>query len=152
MRRSSLAGALRRATRGAAAANHAAAEAAVAVELLRAQESLLEPEEVGSAWEEAIRGDPCSVMLRMESLAHASRHAAAGGEPPSAVDALQRGALLLLLRAAYAERAAGFSERELLQAAVELNCFCPPALLAAPLGERLDAFAEFWESEAPRVG
>jgi len=49
---------------------------AVAVELLRAQESLLEPEEVGSAWEEAIRGDPCSVMLRMESLAHASRHVA----------------------------------------------------------------------------
>jgi len=44
------------------------------------------------------------------------------------------------------------SHEELLQAAVELNCFCPPALLAAPLGERLDAFAEFWESEAPRVG
>lgn len=60
----------------------------------------------------------------------------------------------MLLRTAYAERAAGYVERAfaLLQATVELNVHCPPLLRGHSTRKKLEAFEEFWESEVPKAG
>jgi hypothetical protein len=48
---------------------------------------------------------------------------------------------------------AGYTERglALLQALVEINCLAPPAL-AGDAGALRRAFAQFWASDAPRIG
>jgi len=128
----------------------------------------------------AAAAHPGSVALHMASLAFRSRQIATFGassmraaaaaavcalrdrafsaeleantEGSSWVDSIQRGGLLLVLRAAYAERAAGYSERgvALLQANLELNLHCPAELRNVPWPARLEAFEEFWEAEVPR--
>jgi hypothetical protein len=147
---------------------------------LAAQGELLSPSELAAEYSSAIEAAPGSVALHMGRLSVLSRRvagfgvnavraagagavralvlraeaAAAGGEPSAAVDAAQRASLLLLLRAAYTERASGHMERgvALLQSAVEMNLHCPPALQGAGVAARAAAFEPFWESEAPKAG
>ena len=90
----------------------------------------------------------------LASLGTALEQAAAAGAAVAELEGRERGMLLVALRLAHAERAAGYDERALaaLVALAELNCFCPPALLHAPAADRIDAFEEFWEAEAPRIG
>jgi len=77
----------------------------------------------------------------------------AGGAPQWRITALERALILLLSRAARAERACGYDERavSLFIAAIELSCFAPPALVARG-GSLVDDFEAFWEAEAPRIG
>ena len=60
---------------------------------------------------------------------------AAAPNPLVVLGQLERSLVLLLTRAACAERAAGFGERSLsmLLAAIEVSCFCPAELRGAPL-------------------
>ena len=148
--------------------------------LLQACDGFLPPEPLEAEWESALASFPASVALwsqRLSLLARTfgafsiSRLRAVGAKSVAALSAqaeaavrsgapeatragIERAALLLVLRVAYSERAAGFDERgvALLQALIELNCFCPPRLRAAGLAPRCAEFEPFWESEVPRVG
>jgi len=148
--------------------------------LLRAAEALLPPEPLAREWEAAVAALPGSVPIwvaaigararafaaftvgdvrelgarALASLGTALEQAAAAGAAVAELEGRERGMLLVALRLAHAERAAGYDERALaaLVALAELNCFCPPALLHAPAADRIAAFEEFWEAEAPRIG
>ncbi|KAL1528161.1 hypothetical protein AB1Y20_009522 [Prymnesium parvum] len=148
--------------------------------LLQACDGFLPPEQREHEWEVALAAFPGSIALWSLRLSRFSRTfasfcvselralgqkaifalqrqqqlAVASGAADDEVEALERSSLLLALRVAYSERAAGFTERgvALLQALIEFNCFCPPPLQAASLERRCAAFEPFWESEVPRVG
>ena len=139
--------------------------------LLRAAEALLPPEPLAREWEEAVAALPGSVPIwvaaigararafaaftvgdvrelgarALASLGTALEQAAAAGAAVAELEGRERGMLLVALRLAHAERAAGYDERALaaLVALAELNCFCPPALLHAPAADRIAPLRSF---------
>ena len=70
------------------------------------------------------------------------------------LEPLENALVLLLTRAARAEASSGYGERAvgLLVAVIEANVYVPEEFRDASWSARLDAFEEFWESEAPRIG
>ena len=154
--------------------------------LLKACEAYLPHEEIDSEWQRAVKEMPTSVALwssllgrrgaafgaytagaqralgarAIRALAERLDGARAGGTPSAMLSGLERAILLLLSRAAFAEKSSGYSERalSLLMAAIEMSCFAPKSdangnNTATMSSSRLyDLFEEFWEAEVPRIG